>query len=541
MALTEDRPLRPVAPLTGTAPTALSILLFSLVYFVLDLVSHIEPTTHFGLTLWNPPAGLALYLGLVATWRAVPIVFVPALVATLVVRGLDVADPGAWLFAFVPSVGYAVLGGLLRHWIGSKDPFDSPLGTLGFLLGALVGAGFVALALIAGLALVGPIDAIAVPNLAVRTWIGDATGIAVLLPLLMRLPEISRDLAGARSRVGAETIGAGLVACLLAGIAFFGSAASLGAAYLAIIPVVWVAVRFGLNATILTVSAVQIVIATFALLDGEGRPTFSEFQVLMIVIALIAPILGTAVEYARRTAEDIAHLRFESERLSRLTSVGALGSIIAHELSQPLSAIRAASHVLARGLKASESSPELRRAASTVESQIEAASARIRALRADFQSAGPDCTDVDLVEVARTAARIATAERTSGGHKIRIEDVAHIVAFADRQHVAHILLNLFRNALVATAGMGYRGSIRTVFAATAHEVSVRIEDNGPGVAVDLQKDLFEPMATGRPDGMGLGLFIGRTLANLNGGTLVYSPATSGPGAVFVLTLPTAEK
>lgn len=507
-----------------------------LAYLVLDYVSDIDPATRFGFTLWNPTAGLAVFLGFITGWRAIPVVLAGAAIAAIAVRGLSIADPAVWFSAAMVATGYTALGMFLRWRATTRDPFAHPLDALSFLLVGIVGAGVVAALLVLGLAAGGLLDVAAAFGLTLRLWIGDATGIAVLLPLLLRFRAVAPASLTTYRRFAPEAIGAAMLACALAGLTSLGPEASVGIAYLTLLPVVWIAVRFGLDATIVTVTCVQVVIAAVAVLDQRGQ-SFAEFQVMTIVIALTGPILGSAVDYAKRSAEELAKLRVDGERLARLTSVGALGSIIAHELSQPLSAVRTASHVLARSLKQSDAAPEIRRAAATIEAQIEAASARVRSLRTAFQNTGPEATDIDLADTARAAARVAAAERTGPAARIRIDTSPQPIAHADRQHVAHILLNVFRNAFTATAAKGENATIRVSFVAEDRISTVRIEDDGPGVPSELDDTLFEPMASGRPDGVGLGLFICKTLAGLNSGDLVHDRPASGRGAAFVLTLP----
>lgn len=505
-------------------------------YVVLDWVSYIDPATRFGFTLWNPTAGLALFLGLVSAWRAVPILFVSAYVAALAVRDLGALDPATAYAAAILAGGYAALGAALRRRGVDRDPYAHPLSALAFLVTAILGAGAIAAVLVAGFAAAGLLDGGTALEMAIRTWIGDATGIAVLLPLLSRLGPIRAWLARA-GRQALEPACAAALACLLAGLALLSSESSTGLAYLALLPVVWIAVRDGLDATILAVTAVQAAIATATLFDARSGPSFSEFQTMMIVIALTGPVLGAAVEFARRTADESARLRIESERLSRLTAMGALGAAIAHELSQPLAAIRAASHVLARNLPAGPDDSGLRRAAGAIESQIDAASRRVRSLREDFQSAGPDPESFDAVKVAREAARLAETEWPALRPVIRIERREPAIVHADRLQTRHILHNLFRNALAAIAPRGATAEIRVTFGETPGGIAIVVEDDGPGVPPDLAAELFEPMTSGRIGGVGLGLFIGRALAEINGGTLTLASPSSGRGARFELVLP----
>lgn len=68
-------------------------------------------------------------------------------------------------------------------------------------------------------------------------------------------------------------------------------------------------------------------------------------------------------------------------------------------------------------------------------------------------------------------------------------------------------------------------------------VTLRIEDSGPGIPDDVAKRLFEPFVTSKPDGMGLGLAISRSLVRARGGELSFAPSTALGGASFTVRLP----
>ncbi len=519
----------------GWSGAAARFAVFVALYVASDWISNIDPQTPFGFTLWNPPAALALFLGLVWRWRALPAIAISAALSGIMIRGYALDLHSAWVTPAVLSFGYAALGNALASRRDAAAPFAEPMSALAFMLLAIFGAGAIAVLHVGVFAALGFLDPSLLLALSTRSWIGDATGIAVMLPVLVQFGAVRAE-EGWRDIATADTFGAIAAAATLAGMAILGPGATTNLAYLVILPVVWVAVRRGLSATLATLFAIQCAIILFIVQDEAADTAFSEFQVLIVVVAMTGLILGTAVGHIRRSADDLARARAEGDRLARLTAVGALGSAIAHELSQPLFAIRTASHVLMRGLERDGGTGEMLRAARTIESQIEQASARIRALRAEFQSAGPMPSVFDLVVAARQAARIVDGGAAMARGQLTVEDSPPVRVRADRAHVAYILDNLFRNALAAIRVRGAGGRVRVVFGAADDIVRVEVVDNGVGISDDLAGRLFEPMVTGRHDGVGLGLFIGRTLAELNDGALSHR-ATNGGGATFVLELP----
>ena len=106
----------------------------------------------------------------------------------------------------------------------------------------------------------------------------------------------------------------------------------------------------------------------------------------------------------------------------------------------------------------------------------------------------------------------------------------------DRVQIQQVLLNLLRNALEAVDDSGRIVISGQVMGDMVH---IAMVDNGPGIAPDLEADLFEPFVTSKATGMGIGLAISRTIVEAHGGRLWYEKADGG-GAAFYMTLPIAE-
>jgi signal transduction histidine kinase len=112
---------------------------------------------------------------------------------------------------------------------------------------------------------------------------------------------------------------------------------------------------------------------------------------------------------------------------------------------------------------------------------------------------------------------------------------------ADREQIARTLTNLLRNAVQAMRGTGQISIRASQQDAEEPGVSgcvvLEIEDDGPGIPASHRESVFEPLVTGRPNGIGLGLAIAKRYARRNHGDLVL--VKSPVGALFRLTLPSA--
>jgi len=530
--------LAPAGPRTSFVARAPAGIAFVVAYLLLERVSFIAPATPFGFTLWNPPAALSVMLAL--SWgrtAAIPIA-AGVFLAAVLVRDVPGMAAAPLLSTFVLTVGYTALGMLLSARGDAAEQFSEPVAALGFCVAAMLGAGVIAAVHLGALSFLGEIGGAQMPSVLARLWIGDATGIGVLLPALVRFGSRARLAAGLRELAQRETLAVSAAAAALAAASILGPNAATSLAYLVILPVVWIAVRRGLDATIAALLVIQLAIVVLAMTEDTRPAAFLEFQVLMIVVALTGLVLGSAVSSVRATLAQRARGQIDAERLARITATGALGSAIAHELSQPITAIRTAAHVAARRIENDGGPPDVARALQTIEREIAQASDRIRRLRAGFQDAGATPVAVDLRAAASAALRLASGLADLPDRRIEIAPASVGLAFADAAHVEHILLNLVRNAGDAIRERGADGRVRIAFADDSGSVQVVVSDNGAGVPDEIRDGLFDPMVSGRADGIGLGLYICRTLAELNGGTVAHARDPDG-WTVFTLSLPKA--
>ena len=110
----------------------------------------------------------------------------------------------------------------------------------------------------------------------------------------------------------------------------------------------------------------------------------------------------------------------------------------------------------------------------------------------------------------------------------------------DRLQMGAALVNLLNNAVEALCDAPEAQGPRTIIV-WAHQpaaggVRIDVEDNGPGIAVEVRDRLFEPLATSKPEGMGLGLAMSRSIVEGHGGTVDVESAP-GRGSTFAVTIP----
>jgi two-component system sensor kinase FixL len=113
-------------------------------------------------------------------------------------------------------------------------------------------------------------------------------------------------------------------------------------------------------------------------------------------------------------------------------------------------------------------------------------------------------------------------------------DASHV--FVDKVQIQQVFLNLLRNAAEAMEGLAVQ-AVTVTAARIGDRVSIRVADTGPGLPDKIRSTLFQPFATTKSDGLGVGLSICRAIVESHGGQLVYVSNRSGDGAAFQLTLP----
>lgn len=240
----------------------------------------------------------------------------------------------------------------------------------------------------------------------------------------------------------------------------------------------------------------------------------------------------------QKTEARLQELQSELVHISRLTAMGEMASALAHELNQPLSAI---ANYLKGSRRLLESSTDER--VVTVRDAVDKASEQalragqiIRRLR-DFVARGESERRVESLSklVEETSALALVGAKEHGIH-VRFQLDPHFdMVLADKVQFQQVLLNLMRNAIEAMADSPRRELVVSSTPAGNDDIVVTVSDTGPGIAPEIADQLFQPFITTKPQGMGVGLSISRTIIEGHGGR-IWVGATPGGGATFQFTL-----
>jgi signal transduction histidine kinase len=208
--------------------------------------------------------------------------------------------------------------------------------------------------------------------------------------------------------------------------------------------------------------------------------------------------------------------------------------VLGHELNNSLAPIKSIAGSL-ESIAAQEPLPpdwrdDLRRGLNIIASRTDALSRFTTAYTALARLPRPNMRDVDLAALVERVARLETRR------PICVEPGERVTLRADPDQLEQLLINLVRNAVDAALETG--GSVKVGWQLNSHRVSVFVEDEGPGLANP--SNLFVPFFTTKPQGSGIGLVLGRQIAEAHGGAVTLEPSPTGRGARATVTLPAGE-
>jgi signal transduction histidine kinase len=229
-------------------------------------------------------------------------------------------------------------------------------------------------------------------------------------------------------------------------------------------------------------------------------------------------------------------LEREKQRAERLASFGALAAGIAHEIKNPLVAIRTFAELLPERFGDVEFREDFSKVVIKEISRIDDLVARLRGLA----STGPQQVGaIDLRDPINDTLALLRGqlEQTRTAVVREFEDPAPFVSIEDSQ-LKQLFLNLFLNAIEA---MGTDGTL-TVRITRRHSqglplIVVDVSDTGPGISDTVAANIFDPFFTTKARGSGLGLTICRGIADAHRGTIRAERNLAGPGTVIVVELP----
>jgi two-component system sensor kinase FixL len=525
---------------TRVRDASIAVCVYAGLYIALDWLSfvHAWPTT--GFTLWNPPPACSLAILLIKGLGFAPAVFVVSVISDGLVAGFSAGLAPTLVTDAIIAGGYAAVALGLQRLAHADKGFLNVTGVVWFLLitvlGVLAIAGVVAIAFVLMHALPPPPFASAVGHF----WIGDLTGIAGLLPALMSL-HLARDRWNELTpsqRFFDITAFVGSLSLALFIVFVVAGYQELHFFYLLLLPVIFVAVRHGLPWSAAGILVTQLAMISTVIALDYAASEFLAFQLLSLTVSATGLLVGAVVTERQRAEVSLRRQQAELDRIARLTTAGALGMAVVHQISQPLATIATYIHACRQLLRSDfKHRDTLADTMAKAEAEVLRTGVIVDRLR-DFLSNGDRClSPVDLGAVARAIVATLTDDARQCGADIRVDVSSGSLVMVDRIQIEQVLVNLIRNAIEAPARQDGRGQhvgvrIRDI----GDEVEVVIEDDGLGVSPEVAKSLFEPFETSKHSGMGLGLWLSRELVEGHGGRLWWDPDTAA-GARFVFRLP----
>lgn len=247
----------------------------------------------------------------------------------------------------------------------------------------------------------------------------------------------------------------------------------------------------------------------------------------------------------QRMEETERQHRREIEHVARLSILGEMASSIAHELNQPLAAISGfAQGSLIRLQGGTMTAPEMQTAATRIAEQAERAATVIRRIRAFVRKREVQMQPLRPADLLRDSQALFAPAANRGGVSVTIDAPEGLPrVLADPIQMQQVLLNLVQNAIdamQATPPEDRRIDI-TLRADTTPKpgVNLRLRDHGTGMDPAALARFAEAFHTTKPDGIGLGLALSRSIVEAHGGTMQAGPPAAGPGLVVTIWLPVA--
>jgi signal transduction histidine kinase len=251
---------------------------------------------------------------------------------------------------------------------------------------------------------------------------------------------------------------------------------------------------------------------------------------------------STAMDVSKRKDADealrLAHA--ELARVARITTMGEFAASIAHEVNQPLAAIVLNARAALHWLKHEEPNVgQAREALQMIVSAGTGAGDVIRSMRSLARKSGPEMAVFSVDDAIREVLLLLRAELHKHGIRVNTQlGLGERAVRADRAQLQQVVMNLVMNAIEAMSGVTERERAIGVISAVEPCGTLRlsVEDNGSGFDAQAAERMFDALFSTKPNGMGMGLSICRSIVETHGGKLWARPRKPH-GAAFYLTLP----
>jgi two-component system sensor histidine kinase HydH len=250
--------------------------------------------------------------------------------------------------------------------------------------------------------------------------------------------------------------------------------------------------------------------------DGEGAPEGMD----------------GVTDRVEKVVRQLQQRERDVRRAERLAAVGQLAAGMAHEIRNPLTSVQLLVQAARRDPAAGLTGDDL----GLIDGELGRIEALMRTLLDYARPPKLERVACDLAAVAEGALKLVRGRAAQQGVEVKFEPpAAPVTLSADPSQLRQVLVNLLLNALDA---MPTGGTLEVAVGREGPSATLSVSDTGAGIAPEVQPRLFEPFATGKETGVGLGLVVCKRIAEDHGGA-VRGFNRPGGGATFLVTLPTA--
>ena len=275
--------------------------------------------------------------------------------------------------------------------------------------------------------------------------------------------------------------------------------------------------------------------------QSVGKPFVNSFGSLEYIGVLVDITDRRRAEGALRNAHE---MQMQLAHANRVATIGHLTASIAHEVTQPIAATLINAQTALDWLgRRTPDLDEAQQALARIVRDANRAADVVGRIRDLFKKAPQRNDSVDMNEAIREVIELTRSEAMKNAVSVHTELTDGVSPIeGDRVQLQQVVLNLIVNAIQAMSAVadGARDLLITTSPAEPHGVVVAVKDSGPGLAPDSLERIFNPFYSTKPDGMGMGLAICRSIVEAHGGRL-WVEANEPRGAAFYFTLPMAKQ
>ena len=521
--------------------------ILTVIYFIAGKLGLTLASLHASASPVWPPAGIALAILLLLSYRVWPAIFVGAFLVNITTAG-NVATSLA--IATGNTLEALVGAWLVNRFADGANAFGRPQGVFKFALVAAISTIVSPVFGVTSLGLAGFADWTNYGAIWLTWWLGDVTGDLVFTPLVLLWAAASKPRW---NRKEAAEVGALLLLLIvLSGVVFSGrleiSSQNYPIAFLCGPVVIWTAFRFSQRETATGIFILSL-IAVWGTLHGFGpfvRATENQsllaLQSWVAVLTITAMALSAGMAERRRIEEELQQQKAVVEAANRTKD--HFLAMLSHELRTPLTPVVSA----LESLEAEPAETEDTKAAlAMIRRNVELETQLIDDLL-DFTRIARDKMQLRFAPVDANLALSNVAEICRVEAKAKRLHV-HLNLWANRHHVTadaakfqQIIWNILKNAIKFTPE---DGEIVVSSSNPSPEVlTISVRDTGIGMEPEVMERIFDPFEQGnrsferRFGGLGLGLAISKSLAQAHGGMLTVQSDGRNRGSTFTLTMQT---